>query len=197
MAPDASTHAVSKAVDRSSREYRWTLNDYHLGIDLGLFESKQIELIRGKLIEMSPQSNDHIIATQLAHEAMRAVFGSGYVVRCQLPFTAVDDSEPEPDVSVVTGSIRDANPKSKTPLLTLEVSASTLEQDRSSKANLYAESGISEYWILNLKSRCLEVHRQPDTDEGRYTQISTLQPSDSITPLARPDAPIKIEDLLP
>ncbi|MEM6553562.1 MAG: Uma2 family endonuclease [Planctomycetota bacterium] len=197
MAPDASAHATSKAVDRTSREYRWTLDDYHLGIDLGLFEGKRIELIRGKLIEMSPQSNEHVVATQLAYEALRAVFGSGYVVRCQLPFTAADDSEPEPDVSIVTGAIRDPNPKSKLPLLAVEVSASTLQEDRSSKAELYADSGIADYWILNLKSRCLEVHRQPDTDEGRYTQVTTLQPSDSIAPLALPDASVMIADLLP
>ncbi len=149
---------------------------------------------------MAPQKNDHIIAIRLCVDAMRATFGEGYVVQSQSPITGVNNSEPEPDVTVIEGSSREADPKPKRPLVTIEVSDATLRFDRRTKAKLYAKAGIADYWILNLTSRCLEVHRQPDPADphgARYTQVTTLQPGDTISPLARPEASIKVEDLLP
>ena len=60
-------------------------------------------------------------------------------------------SEPEPDVAVVRGDLRDsftAHPAD--PVLVVEVTLSSLTLDRRYKSSLYARAGRPEYWVLNL-----------------------------------------------
>lgn len=79
-----------------------------------------------------------------------------------MPLNLTPVSQPEPDIAVVKGSARDyavAHPT--TALLVVEVAESTLAFDRGEKASLYAGAGISEYWVLNLVARRLEVSRDP------------------------------------
>jgi len=44
--------------------------------------------------------------------------------------------------------------------LVIEVSDSTLKYDRTTKLSLYAETGISHYWIFNLVDNQLEMHSE-------------------------------------
>ena len=53
---------------------------------------------------------------------------------------------------------------------------------------IYARDGISEYWILNLKTNQLEVYR--DSEEARYTTTFVLKSGQMATCLAFPDEPI-------
>lgn len=62
------------------------------------------------------------------------------------------DSEPEPDVAVVSGSIRDhvqRHPQPHEVALVVEVANSSLSLDRA-KATIYARANIPAYWIINL-----------------------------------------------
>lgn len=45
-------------------------------------------------------------------------------------------------------------------LLVIEISDKTLDYDQTTKLSLYAEAGISDYWIVNLPDRQLERHSQ-------------------------------------
>jgi Uma2 family endonuclease len=113
-------------------------------------------------------------------------------------------SKPEPDLAVVVGSPRDyvKSGAPTTALLLIEVAETTLALDRGRKASLYAKFGISDYWVLNLIDRQLEVHRQPIGDAAhrhrfRYADIQTFKAGDSVVPLAAPDAAIRVDELLP
>ncbi len=78
-----------------------------------------------------------------------------------------DESEPEPDISVVAGDprdYRDAHPQR--PALVVEVALSRLSFDREHKGSLYARAGIADYWIVNLPDRRVEVYRDPVPDAG-------------------------------
>ena len=99
-------------------------------------------------------------------------------------------------MAVVTGSMRDyrdAHPV--TAVLVVEVADSTLSFDRGRKMALYAHAGIAEYWILNLDDLQLEVSRH--AHGACYAERQTVSPGNRIAPLARPDCPIAIDDLLP
>jgi Uma2 family endonuclease len=108
----------------------------------------------------------------------------------QLPIALDEESEPEPDVSVVGGPLADADPALPSgALLIVEVSDSSLALDRTEKASLYARAGIADYWILNLVERVLEVHREPmpasTAPHGRrYRQVHRLAAGDVVSPLA-------------
>lgn len=184
----------------------WTSKEYYRMAEAGLFEGKRVELIGGKIIEMSAQSRPHVTAVKRATRAFEKAFGEGWFVQSQAPLdldSIEGDSQPEPDVAVIAGEEDDYIDKHPTTAaLVLEVSFATLKYDRSSKASLYASSGISDYWILNLILRQLEVYRHPSTDalapfRYSYGEELIFNEGDSVVPLAKPDTLIAVNDLLP
>jgi Uma2 family endonuclease len=186
------------------RTKRWTRAEYDRLIELGVFRTEdRIELIGGELIVAEPPSPEHYTATRRATRALEAAFGPGWEVRPEGPIALDDESEPEPDVAVVPGRLDDyrhAHPSR--PVLTLEVSLSSLAIDREAKASLYARAGLADYWILNLIARVLEVYREPVPDVSapygwRYAHREVVPPADHIAPLVAPTARITVTDLLP
>lgn len=187
--------------DEGVKTHKWTRREYYRMAELGFFEHKRVELIEGEIVEMSPMKSAHATALILVAEILRETFGKGFSIRSQLPMNFGNASEPEPDVAVVRGNARDfseSHPKSAE--LIVEVSDTTLRFDRNRKAALYAKNGIKDYWILNLKDRCLEIYRQPKKDKKLgyiYTESRIFTEEDVFAPLGAPDAEIKTADLLP
>jgi len=178
--------------------------EYECLVDGGLFEPEdRIELIDGLLVVREPQSSPHLVAVQLAQRALQQAFGPGWNVRPTGPIALDEDSEPEPDLAVVPGDPRDyvlGHPSR--PALVVEVSLTRLVFDRTYKASLYARAAITDYWIVNLVDRVLEVRRRPMTsDTGpygwTYELLTVLGTGESVTPIAVPFASIPIADLLP
>ena len=170
---------------------------------MGWFDGECVELIEGEIIAMTAMNTPHWTAIMLADEALRRVFGEGFLVTIQLPFAAGNDSEPEPDVAVISGSPRDYSAAiPSTAALVVEISDSTLSYDRTQKAALYARAGIAEYWILNLIDNQLEVHRKPGARPDQpfgfgYLNLSFHRAEESVSPLEAPDASIAVAALLP
>ena len=77
----------------------------------------------------------------------------------------------------------------------MEVADTTLIFDSTTKRDRYARAGVREYWILDLNGRPMIVHRIPV--DGRYEQILTLTETDSAGPESRPDASVRVGELLP
>jgi len=184
------------------RTRRWTRREYGRLIDVGvLHEDDAIELLDGRLIVAEPQHAPHATAIDLAGEALRQAFGPGWRVRVQLPLALGPNSEPEPDLAVVRGNARDfLADHPATAALVVEVADASLRLDRMVKARIYARAGITDYWIVNLVDRVVEVHRDPVSAGrrgSRYRYVSTMAPDDRIVPLAAPFASIVIADLLP
>lgn len=207
----ATTRTISSASDTTSRALRsrskprresaphpvrWTREQYYRMGELGWFEGKRVELLEGEIVEMSPIGSRHATSVALVQAVLQRIFFTDCHVRAQVPVSITESSDPEPDVAVVSGNIRDyieAHPT--TALLVVEVSDATLSIDRTRKTLMYARAGIAEYWIVNLKARQLEVRREP-TKRG-YSSTRTLKESETVTPLSAPDAQIKVADLLP
>ena len=181
---------------------RWTRQEYENLVAAGFFHPEErLELIDGKIIQMTPQGSRHATAIRLVEDALRTAFGPGFDVRVQMPLALDPDSEPEPDIAVVIGEPRDYREgHPKTAVLIVEVSDATVSYDREEKAGLYARAGISDYWILNLIDRCLEIHRNPlptGSQGAHYESYIVVAASDSISPLACPEPSIEVAGLLP
>lgn len=163
----------------------------------------RIELLGGQMIFKEPQYSAHATAILLVQHALMRVFGPGWVVRAQLPVALDDESEPEPDVSVVPGDprdYRDAHPER--PALIVEVALSRLSFDRQFKGSLYARARIADYWLVNIPDRRLEVYRDPVPDAAatfgwRYASALVLGPESQVAPLAKPESVVIVTDLLP
>jgi Uma2 family endonuclease len=168
--------------------HRWTRREYERLAARGFFPpGKRVELIEGVIYDMSPQNSLHATAVRLANEALRVAFPptAGFEIRSQLPLALSEDSEPEPDLAVVHGSIRDfRDDHPTTALLVVEVADSSLLHDRKRKLPLYARSGIPEAWLLNLVRRELEIYRDPV--DGAYQTRIVLRVGDTVSPLGCP-----------
>ena len=167
-----------------------------------LHEDEHVQLIEGEILEMTPQYPPHATAVQLVAQALGQVFGPGYTVRQQLPLALSDDSEPEPDIAIVAGGIRDfMHEHPATAALLIEVADSSLAFDRRRKGRLYAAAAIPEYWIVNLAERVLEIYRMPAASSGsgefEYAERTTIDERGRVSPLARPDTSIAVADFLP
>jgi Uma2 family endonuclease len=183
---------------------RWTRAEYERLVDGGIFRPDEgVELLGGALVVREPQSSRHAVAIELALRALLRAFGPGWRVRVQLPIAPDDESEPEPDLSVVAGDPRDnmgTHPVGAA--LVVEVAETSLDFDRLHKGSLYARAQIPEYWIVNLVRHHLEVRLEPAPDPSalfgwRYRSMQVIGADGSVTPLAAPAAGIAVSELLP
>ena len=157
---------------------RFTVDEYHRLVDLGfLTETDRVELIWGEIIEMAAKGTAHeVCITRLVRELLK-MLGDRATLRCQSPLIIGIDSEPEPDFTIVENRADDylcAHPHPSDVLLVIEISDSTLKYDRDVKLSLYAEAGISDYWIFNLVDYRLETHGEPLRDlHGKFDYAVT------------------------
>jgi Uma2 family endonuclease len=181
---------------------RWKRVEYEQLIDRGIFQpGERLELIGGQLLVREPQGGAHALGIELVAETLREAFGTTARVRVQLPIALDEESEPEPDVSVVGGPLEDADPALPSgALLIVEVSDSSPTLDRGEKGSLYARAGIADYWILDLVERVLEVHREPAPGSTapygwRYRVVHRLGAGDVVSPLGAPRSRIAVARL--
>ncbi len=178
----------------------WTVKQFHDLGDAGYFENRRPFLIDGILYEQGFMNEPHAMAMTLSHEVLRDIFGSGWVVRNQVPLVFGLHTDPFPDLAIVRGKARDFPTHPTTAELVMEVSDTTLDYDLTEKAELYAVAGVPEYWVLDVNARVLHVLRDPGTVAANgtaYRNQQQLGPDDSVSPRAAPDRAVKVADLLP
>jgi Uma2 family endonuclease len=143
---------------------------------------------------MTPKGPPHESALQrLTDVFVRRFHGRG-TVRIQAPFAASDGSEPEPDLALVPlGDYDDAHP-TRAHLL-VEVAQSSLAVDRTTKASLYAECGVPEYWVVNLVDGLVEVHTE--VVSGAYARITPFRRGEGMRLREFPDVEIGVDEVLP
>lgn len=203
-APAAPPDIAALSPPKTPQRRRWTRREFERFIDLGVFgPEERLELVDGEIVTRMTQNEPHATATTLTGESLRLIFGAGRHIRVQMPLALGESDRPEPDLAVVTGGPRDylaGHPT--TALLVVEVSDTTLAYDRAVKAGQYARAGIAELWIVNLRDRVLEVHRHPapmaDQPLGHnYRSVTRHTEDEQVAPLAAPNTPVRVADLLP
>jgi len=121
---------------------------------------ERVELIEGAIVDMPPIGSLHAATVMALAERLIRSIGASAHVRVQQPVTLGPDSEPQPDLAVVTGRperYRAEHPRPEDVLLVVEVADATLRFDLDVKARLYACNGIAEYWVVDLVNRKLHV----------------------------------------
>jgi len=190
--------------DADVQTRKWTRLEYDRLVEAEFFRpDDRIELLGGHMVVKEPQYSPHAVGISRVQRVLEATFGPGWYVRVQMPVALDDESEPEPDLSVVPGEpddYLDAHPSSA--VLLVEVALSRLRFDRDRKGSLYARARIADYWIVNIPDRRLEVYRDPIPDAAatfgwRYGLAVALTHEQRVTPLALPAASIAVAELLP
>ncbi len=177
------------------RAARWSVEDYEqygeMLADNGVLP-KRAELIRGIIIEKTPKSILHVELTEIIRDEFLRQLPSGYRVMQEGPLR-LSDSEPEPDVSIVVGSLSTVRgQRPTTAVLVVEVAVTSIAMDRE-YALMYAEAMIQEYWIVVAERREVEVHRQPA--DGVYQTTRIYRADETITCEALPEISLSLKDL--
>ena len=176
----------------------FTADEYEKMAEAGILHDDHVELIAGRILEMSPKGIGHAVSTNRATRCFLAKLGDRGVVRSQDPIRLNDASEPEPDLVLAKPHPKEYADHHPTPseiLLVLEVADSSLTYDRNAKSRLYSTAGIPQFLILNLKAREMEDHRAPSPDG--YRSKETYRADESFTLVPFPDVSISVLELLP
>ena len=187
----------------AARPFRFTREQYRQLTDLGYFDGRRVERIRGEIVEMSAVNWPHTLTKTAIARSLQAAFentGLGWVNE-QSPVT-LPDSDPEPDVAVYVGTYTDYtdHPTAAQTLLVVEVADTSLFYDTTTKAELYAEEGIAEYWVADVNAKHLLVFRDPTAipaGGNHYRTTLTLGTNDTVTPVNAPAHTLAVADLLP
>ena len=184
--------------------HRFSVDEYHEMIQKGILkEDDRVELLDGWIVPKMPRNPPHDATIHKTQKVLLSMLPPPWELRIQSAITT-DSSEPEPDFAIVPGPPErylSSHPTPQDIAIIIEVSDSTLAQDREEKGKLYAQGRIPIYWIINLVNRQVEVYSRPsgpDPNPG-YRRRDDYLINDSV-PLILAEqevAQVAVKSLLP
>jgi Uma2 family endonuclease len=182
---------------------RFTITEYHRLADLDFFtEDGRVELIKGEIIKMAAKGRPHSVCNTRLYRELFKLLEEKATIRGQEPII-INDSEPEPDLTIVKNTPDDYFLNHPTPsdiFLIIEVADSSLKYDQEIKLSLYAEADISDYWIFNLVNYYLECYSDPYQDlQGKfgYRHKSIILPNESVKLPSFPELILDLTKVFP
>jgi Uma2 family endonuclease len=158
-----------------------SVDRYHAMIEAGILGPEdKLELLEGVIVEKMSKKPPHSFTTGTSRDVLDNLIPEGWFVSTQNPITLAT-SEPEPDVAVIRGKLRDYrthHPGACDVGLVIEVSESSIDRDRVLKKRIYAQAEIPFYWIIDLNKLRLELYARPVN--GQYTECTVYSPGDVI-----------------
>jgi len=175
---------------------KWTIDEYHRMIEAGILSDRKVELLNGEIVEMPPEGEPHAYCSDEAGEYLAKLLAERASIREAKPITLTNNSEPEPDIAIVQRLGREYRahyPYPENIFWLIEYANSSLEKDLEIKSKIYAQAGILEYWVVNLKTLKLVIFRE--IIDGEYATKQTLT-TGTIQPLAFPDIDVVVEKII-
>ena len=172
-------------------------SDFDSMVQRGAFDCldpMKIELVHGELRFTNPAGPVHEGEVEYLTDWSYENTNRGQIsLRVQSSFNC-GDHRPEPDLLWFRRqSSKRIRPSHADVLLAIEVAESSLAQDLGEKAELYAEHGIAEYWVVDIAGEQVYVHRGPS--QGRYQSITQIDRTKVISPLCQPHASLQLGPL--
>ena len=122
------------AVEVAATRRRFTRAEYYRMAEAGILgEDDRVELIKGEIIQMSPIGRLHKAFVGNLSQLLAVRFADRAVVWTQNPIILTDDTEPQPDVTVLrrrAPSYRERDAFAEDVLLLIEVADTSLAYDR-------------------------------------------------------------------
>ena len=182
---------AAKNVPREPAVWPLSVAAYHALGEMGLVPEKT-ELLYGQVYHKMPKSPLHRLLSMRLLEMLRRVLTSGLHVQQEQPITCAE-SELEPDLSVISGSIEDYPTEHPTTAeLVIEVCVSSHEYDRS-KLRAYAGAGVKKVWLVLAPERQIEVHRVPAG--GQFRERIVHGPGGQLTGAVLPQLVVNLDEL--
>jgi len=181
----------------SPRPHAVTVEEYMRMGEAGVFApDARLELIEGEIIEMAPIGPPHASTVSILNRLFVRQSGDDAFVWIQNPMILGERSMPQPDIALLKSRVDDYSTRHPVPadiLLAVEVSDSTLAFDLKRKAPLYARFAVVEYWVVDVNTPAVIVHRQPSANG--YAETFTASGDDEVVCAALPRVRISLEQL--
>ena len=123
-----------------------------------LRKDDRVDLIHGEIITVSPIGKHHAAMVSRLNMLLVPQLASQAIVNVQNPIQISEESEADPDITIVPyryDYYAESGVTPKDVLLLIEVSDSTLRYGRNAKLPLYVEAGIPEVWMVDVNKRRL------------------------------------------
>lgn len=176
---------------------KFTVGQYHQMIESGMLTDRDpVELIQGEIIAKSPVGRHHAACADRLTELLVFKLFRKALIRVQSPILLSDNSEPQPDLSILQRRedfYHAGHPTPNNILALIEVSDSTIEFDQDVKVPLYAQEQIPEIWLVNLNNTQIERYHQPIANTYQHRQIFNLE--ETLNFQAFPDVPIEVNQV--
>jgi len=186
-------NALARALE-TSQQHRFTLDDVLRMQEAGILdESARVELIDGALVEMAPEGTPHTrIKMQLAK---RFMVTAGHTVEVIVDSTLrlAPTYAPDPDLYLYDAVLPLGDVTGTNVGLVIEVAHSTLRNDLAVKAEIYAQHGVRDYWVVDVNTDTLIVHR--GLAEGVYRDVTHHAAHEAVTALFLPSVSLCLAEL--
>lgn len=176
----------------------FTVDEYYRMAEAGiLHEDDRVELIEGRIVELSPIGGRHAACVDKLNRLLNQRVGDAAIVRVQNPVSLPGDSEPEPDIALLRPRedfYAEGHPGPEDVFLIIEVAETSLGYDRGIKAPLYARAGVPELWIVDLESGRVLIHGEPS--EGVYGVVNEPGHDELLVPRMVPELSVGAGEIL-
>jgi Uma2 family endonuclease len=176
---------------RGARLWPMSVEAYHVLGEAGVIP-ENTELLYGLVYTKMPKSPLHSFLVRRLFDMLRSIETRGFLVRSEQPLT-FNDSEPEPDIAVVRGSMNEfRTDHPRTAEVVIEVCVTSYEFDLS-KLRAYAQAGVKECWLVLAEERFIEVHSEPKA--GGYSIVTKHGPGGALQTRAIPNFSVALDAL--
>ena len=164
--------------------HRISRTEWRRAVDAGVFDRQRVQLRHGEVVDVSPVGPVHSSSVNRTNRLFTRMLDPGqWFVRVQDPIARSDDDEPQPDLVVATARDDDYSTDHPSPAeigLVIEVADTSYREDRDQSIPDYAEVGIREAWIIDVRRRTIEVFLDPESATRSYRSITTFVDGDWI-----------------
>ncbi len=152
-------YSGSETMSATPTKKLFNVYEYHQMEDAGILSGRErLELIYGEILIKAVAGPPHNASVARTNREMGRLVGDRAIVFVQSSIRLNNWNEPEPDVVLLRPKAdfyASKHPGPEDILLIVEVSDSSLKFDLGTKARLYAETGVLEYWIVDIPNDCL------------------------------------------
>jgi Uma2 family endonuclease len=174
-----------------------TVSEFQQMWETGILKpDERIELIDGDLVMIPPMNAPHASIVARVTDVLQRLRQRA-LIWAQLPLVTSERSQPLPDVTLLR--LRDDYYRERLPapadhFAVIEISDTMLRYDRGVKLQMYAKTGIADYWIIDVNGRTIEICREPH-DLGYGSRTMHVK-GDSVAFAAFPDVVFTVDELL-
>lgn len=158
----------------SAAPLRFTVEQFLRMIDMDLFPEEHVELVHGRVIQLSPAHSAHARAHARVFSRLARIFGEDrLLIDC---FIRLDDLSLRAfDITVLHEGMSPGD--TLTPqevLLGVEIAHSSINRDLGEKMDHYGAAGIENYLVIDLNSERLLLMTNPDGGAFRRKVATTF-----------------------